>query len=60
MAFGGYLVTLSLKIFWALGEQGALSVPVAVLIPPALALTISAVLQWLMHRESRGRRLPLG
>ncbi|MGR3395970.1 LptF/LptG family permease [Pseudooceanicola nanhaiensis] len=60
MAFGGYLVTLSLKIFWALGEQGALSVPVAVLIPPALALMISAVLQWLMHRESRGRRLPLG
>lgn len=60
MAFGGYLVTLSLKVFWALGEQGALSVPLAVLIPPALALTIAGVLQWLLNKEARGRRLPLG
>lgn len=60
MAFGGYLVSLSLKIFWALGDQGALPVALAVLIPPALALTITAVLQWLLNRESKGRRLPLG
>jgi len=60
MAFGGYLVTLSLKVFWALGEQGVMPVPLAVLIPPGLALTLTVGLQWLMNREARGRRLPLG
>lgn len=60
MAFGGYMVTLSLKIFWALGEQGAMPVQLAVLIPPGLALAITGVLQWLLNREAKGRRLPLG
>ncbi len=60
MAFGGYLVTLSLKVFWALGELGSLAAPVAVLATPGLALGVGIFLQWLMNREARGRRLPLG
>ena len=60
MAFGGYLVTLSLKVFWALGEQGALSAPVAVMLPLVLALLIGGLLQWLLNKEALGRRLPLG
>ncbi|MGR3321692.1 MAG: LptF/LptG family permease [Pseudooceanicola sp.] len=60
MAFGGYLVTLSLKVFWSLGELGALPAPVAVLLPPGLALVIGGVLQWLLNKEAHGRRLPLG
>ncbi|WP_375686990.1 LptF/LptG family permease [Pseudooceanicola sp. LIPI14-2-Ac024] len=60
MAFGGYLSTLSLKVFWALGEQGALAAPVAVLLPIVLALAMILVLQWLLNKEARGRRLPLG
>ncbi|MDF1856027.1 LptF/LptG family permease [Pseudooceanicola sp.] len=60
MAFGGYLVTLSLKVFFALGELGALSAPIAALAPLGLALGLGAGLQWLLNREARGRRLPLG
>ncbi|OWU86394.1 hypothetical protein ATO6_06145 [Oceanicola sp. 22II-s10i] len=60
MAFGGYLVTLSLKVFLALGEQGAMAAPAAVLVPALLALAITLTLQWLLNKESKGRRLPLG
>ncbi|MGH1423977.1 MAG: LptF/LptG family permease [Pseudooceanicola sp.] len=60
MAFGGYLVSLSIKVFWALGELGAMSAPFAVLVPSLLALGIGATLQYILNREAHGRRLPLG